>query len=374
MGGKLKYMKIFCNLAMAVFLLFCMIFILPKVIMFFIPFVVGFLLSLIANPIVKFLEKKIRINRKFGSALTITLVIGIIVFLCYGILSIFIIGIRDFLTQLPDLVEGAEDEIASALISLQNVLNDMPFVHNVDFSRIIEDVSQYLSNILTETEGQGSLSAIGSTARKIPSMIVNFIMGLLATYFFIADRERILVFLREHLPENFRKHTLNIYRQTILVVGGYFQAQLKIMVVIYVVVMAGLIILRIRYSWLIGMGIAVLDMLPVFGTGTVLVPWAVIKFLSGNVKVAVGLLILYAVTFTIHQVIQPKLVGDSVGMEPFLTLFFMYIGYRVGGVLGMILAIPIGMILINLVKAGAFDNLISCIKILVEDFNHFRKL
>ncbi len=286
----------------------------------------------------------------------------------------FIIGIRDFLTQLPDLVAGAEDEIASALISLQNVLNEMPFVHNVDFSRIIEDVSQYLSNILTETEGLGSLSAIGSTARKIPSIIVNFIMGLLATYFFIADRERILVFLREHLPENFRKHTLNIYRQTILVVGGYFQAQLKIMVVIYVVVMAGLIILRIRYSWLIGMGIAVLDMLPVFGTGTVLVPWAVIKLLSGNVKVAVGLLILYAVTFTIHQVIQPKLVGDSVGMEPFLTLFFMYIGYRVGGVLGMIIAIPIGMILINLVKAGVFDNLISCIKILVEDFNRFRKL
>lgn len=371
MNKRVQYLKIFCNLATAAFLLFAILYILPKVAMFFLPFVVGFLLSLIANPIVRFLEKKIKMNRKFGTVLIIVLVIGIIVFVCYGVVSLFVIGIRDFLMQLPDLVEGMEGEFASALMGLQNVLNEMPFIHDVDFSRVIEEVSGYLSSLLTETEG---LSAISSTARKIPNIIVNFIMGLLATYFFVADRDRILVFLREHLPENFKKHTLNIYRQTLAAVGGYFKAQLKIMVVVYLVVMAGLIVLRVRYSWLISLGIAFVDMLPIFGTGTVLMPWAVVKLFSGHFKVAAGLMILYGITFTVHQVIQPKLVGDSVGIDPFLALFFMYIGYRISSVAGMILAVPVGMILMNLVQAGAFDNLITCLKILVQDFNRFRKM
>ena len=78
--------------------------------------------------------------------------------------------------------------------------------------------------------------------------------------------------------------------------------------------------------------------------------------------IAIGMLILYGISLVVHQLVQPKLIGDSVGMDPFATLFFMYIGYQSGGVLGMIIAIPIGMILINLYKAGAFDTYTWCIE------------
>ena len=144
--------------------------------------------------------------------------------------------------------------------------------------------------------------------------------------------------------------------------------------VIYVIIFIGLLILRVRYAWLIAFGIAFLDMLPVFGTGTVLCPWAVVKFFSGNYMIAIGMLILYGISLVVHQLVQPKLIGDSVGMDPFATLFFMYIGYQSGGVLGMIIAIPIGMILINLYKAGAFDTYTWCIKEVVHDFNSFRRI
>ena len=133
-------------------------------------------------------------------------------------------------------------------------------------------------------------------------------------------------------------------------------------------------ILNINYAWLIGFGIAFLDMLPVFGTGTVLCPWAVIKLFSGDYKMAIGMLILYAVALVVHQLVQPKLIGESVGLEPFAALFFMYIGYKVSSVVGMIIAIPIGMLLINLYKAGAFDNLKWCVKEICKDFNEFRKV
>ena len=80
------------------------------------------------------------------------------------------------------------------------------------------------------------------------------------------------------------------------------------------------------------------------------------------------------VSLVVHQVVQPKLIGDSVGLDPFAALFFMFIGYRVSSVVGMILAIPIGMILINLYEAGAFDTLVWCVREVVNDFNNFRRV
>ena len=103
-------------------------------------------------------------------------------------------------------------------------------------------------------------------------------------------------------------------------------------------------------------------MLPFLGTGTVLIPWAVFKLLSGDIRYAVGLVILYLVTQLVRRIIEPKLVGDSIGMNPLATLIFMYIGYRVGGVLGMILAVPIGAIVLNFYKAGTFDRVINGFK------------
>ncbi len=178
----------------------------------------------------------------------------------------------------------------------------------------------------------------------------------------------------KNVPESFRKKTKMLYDQIVGAVGGYFKAQFQIMFVVYAILVAGLMVLGVKYAWLIGFGIAFLDMLPVFGTGTALWPWAVVKLFSGNYMTALGMLALYGICLVVHQILQPKLVGDSVGMDPFATLFFMYIGYRVNGVLGMIIAIPSGMILINLYKAGAFDTMVWCVKEMVTDFNAFRKV
>ena len=205
-------------------------------------------------------------------------------------------------------------------------------------------------------------------------MLVSGVMGLLATYFFIADRDKLAERISGHLPDSMTERTMQMYAHILKAVGGYFKAQFKIMGVIYVVITIGLILLRVKYAWLIGFGIAFLDMLPVFGTGTVLTPWAIVKFFSGNYGQAVGMLVLYVVSLLVHQLIQPKLIGESIGMNPFATLFFMYIGYQFYGVTGMIIAIPLGMLLINFYKAGAFDRVIWCFQEIARDFNAFRKI
>lgn len=374
MKGSAKYLKILCNLAFTAVVILAVIFVLPKVIVYFMPFVVGFLFSLLVNPIVRFLDRRIKISRKFGSMLMIALAIGIVALLVYGLGLALRTGLSSFRDYLPVMSVNAELEFKNAIERLQTLINDLPFISGVDLSNLTNDILEFTGGLLTKAEGGDAVSTIGDVAKSIPNMIVYVIMGFLATYFFIADREKLAEKLDKLLPTSFKEKTLRLYRHTLGAVGGYFKAQFKIMGVIYVVLVIGLIILQVKYAWLIGFGIALLDMLPIFGTGTVLIPWAVIKLFSGSYQITIGMLALYALTFLIHQLLQPKMVGDSLGMDPFAALFFMYVGYRVSSVFGMIIAIPIGMLLINLVKAGAFDTQFWCIKELVKDFNRFRKI
>lgn len=373
MKQSTKYAKIFCNLLLALAVVLLLVFALPKVIVFFMPFVVGFLLSLIANPLVRFLEKHIKIRRKYGTVLIIVLVIGAVILICYGAVVLVLHGISGFAAYLPTMSANAGLELEAAADKVQEMMARIPFLADVNVHELGVSLSDALGTLVSGKNAP-MFEAVSGFAQSIPNMLVGTVMGVLATYFFVADREVMEHWLKTHLPESFQKKTMHMYRQIMGAVGGYFQAQVKIMFVIYVIVAVGLMILRVQYAWLIGFGIAFLDMLPVFGTGTVLVPWAVIKLFVGNYRIAVGMLILYIVTLLVHQLIQPKLVGESVGMSPFVTLFYMYIGYQFGGVLGMIIAIPAGMLLINFYRAGAFDKLIWCIREIVSDFNRFRRI
>ena len=133
-------------------------------------------------------------------------------------------------------------------------------------------------------------------------------------------------------------------------------------------------LLRVNYFALIALVIAFLDFLPFLGTGTVLVPWAVIKVLTGDYKMALWLLIIWGVGQFARQLIQPKIMGDSIGMEPIPTLFLLFIGYRLGGVGGMLVAVPIGIIVVNMNEAGFFDTPKYSLKILIANINRYRRL
>ena len=104
-----------------------------------------------------------------------------------------------------------------------------------------------------------------------------------------------------------------------------------------------------------------------------MIPWAIYKFLVGDYKMVAALVILYGVTQLVRQLIQPKLVGDSMGLNPLYTLFLLYLGYRVGSVLGMIFSVPVGLILLNLYQAGAFDYILDDVKILAEGILSLRE-
>lgn len=368
-----KYLKILCNLLSVFVIILFAIFVLPKVLLFFMPFVIGFILSLIANPLVRFLERKIKLKRKHGTVLMIVLVIAALLSACYGIAMLVLFGIREFIDYMPTMYENAGVELTKAFSQLQTLLHKIPAFSRLDVEEIGTILLDTVYGMVSDYK-EPTVSAIGDIAKSIPDILVNMIMGFLATYFFIADRYKIMALCKRHIPESIHRTCMLVYNQIVHAVGGYFKAQFKIMLVIYIVITIGLMLLKVNFAWLIGFGIAFLDMLPVFGTGTVLLPWAAIKLFSGNLPTAVGMLVLYAVSQLMHQLIQPKMVGESVGLDPFATLIFMFIGYKWKGVLGMILAIPAGMILFGLTEAGAFDSFFWSIREIIKDFTEFCKI
>ncbi len=369
----MKYIKIGCNLAVAVLIILGIIFVLPKALFFFMPFVIGYLISIPANGIVKLTERHLPVKREHVSAFYIILVLALVVFLLFEGGSALYYELLEIVDDLPDIIAGVKDDLNAVVLEIENFINRIPFVKDVNFDAFVESISRSFLNAVKLTDGRW-MTAIAATVSKAPSMVIYTVISILAAYFFIAYKERISEFYQRNVPESLRKILSNMYANSVGAIGAFFKAQLKIMAVIYVVLFVGLLILKVKYAWLVGLGIAVLDMLPIFGTGIVLIPWALIKLISGDFVKCIGLLILSGVAFVIHQVIQPKLISDEVGMNPFVSLIVMFIGYRVGGAMGMLLSIPVGMMIVSMARAGTFDRLLWCIKELITDFNKFRNI
>ena len=328
---------------------------------FFMPFVIGWIIAMIANPLVRMLERRLKVARKHTSMVIIIGVLAVI------IVAIYFLGVkigeetRSFLEQAPEMYSEFREEFQDAGKNLESIISELP--QNIQES--LEEAQKDIGDITGQAVGkisQFTVDKAGTFARNIPGILISIIFSILSAYFFIADRDRILEFGRNHTPQIIQEKWRMMAESFKIVFGGYFKAQFKIMAVIGVILFIGMLILKVRFAILVAILVAFLDMLPFLGTGTVLIPWAVFKLLSGDIRYAVGLVILYLVTQLVRRIIEPKLVGDSIGMNPLATLIFMYIGYRVGGVLGMILAVPIGAIVLNFYKAGTFDGVINGFK------------
>ncbi len=360
-----KYLKILVNLLVAVFTIVCLCFIFPRLIVFFMPFVIGWIISMIANPLVRFLEKKVKIVRKHSSMLIIIAVLAGVIGLGYLGISKIVQECVNVVENLPQIYSNWQRDFEEIGENLEIFYHRLPKNTQESIQSVTAEFATYFGD-LVQAIGEPTFQAAGNFAKNVPGTLISIIMSILSAYFFTAERDFILKGLKEHTPAVIWNRVSGVIQDLKHVVGGYFKAQFKIMGVVYVILIVGLMILRVNYALLIAFLIAFLDMLPFFGTGTVLVPWAVIKILSADYQFAVGLIILYAVTQVVRQVIQPKIVGDTIGMDPLATLIFMYIGYRISSIIGMIIAVPVGMILINLYKTGVFDNQIGCLRELVE--------
>ncbi|MDO4463457.1 MAG: sporulation integral membrane protein YtvI [Bacillota bacterium] len=376
-GNLRTYLKVFVNIGiLLVLLLFC-IFVVPRIIIYFMPFVIGWIIALIASPPVRFLEKHLKIKRKVGSAVTIIAVIAVVIIGGYLLGVKLVEEIVDFIGDLPLMWEGLQRDFAESAQRLQVASRLLPKSLGDTIKNISENIGEYVGDFvgkLVEKMSSPTLEALSRFAGNIPSIFIGVIMCLLSAYMFVADKEYVPHLLKKVLPLSITERWSLIKRGLYRAVGGYFKAQFKIEVWMYLLLATGFWILRVRYAFLIAIGVALLDLLPFFGTGTILIPWAAIKFLSGDYMMVIGLLIIWGVGQLARQVIQPKIVGDSVGLAPIPTLILLFVGYKAAGVIGMIIAVPIGIIILNMYEEGVFDTFLDSLKILYASLSNFRHL
>lgn len=366
------YLKIFVNLLFAVGTVVILIFIVPRLLGFFLPFVIGWIVAMIANPLVKFLESKVKLLRKHSSAIIIIVVIAAIMGAFYLIISVLFRESKQLARDLPEIIEQVEVLLANLSVKIQEISNNMPKPVQQFINNIIYNINKNLMGYEPK-DNLFTFSVASNLAQNIAEFFLNLIITILSAYFFIIKRDELMTGLKKFLPKSVVEGWYFIYHNFTKAVGGYFKAQFKIMLVLCVIMFVGFEILRVSYSILLALGIAFLDFLPVFGTGAVLWPWALVDMLSGNYFRAVGLVVIYLICQITKQVLQPKMVGDSIGISPLSTLVFLYIGYRLNGVIGMIIGVPIGMVIVNLYRIGMFDRLIRGFKIIIHDLNEFRK-
>jgi len=368
-----RNLKMVTNILIYIIAILACIFLLPKAIKYFMPFVIGWIISCIANPLVQFLERKIKIKRKAGTVVVIVLVIALIIGVGYLAGYFIVKQLSGFIIELPEMWSS----FAKDLEHVGNLINRFYIKlpkSTVDILNTVGDALTAAVGSVSGTVSNISFEGMGSVVENVANGIIAVIMAMLSAYFFIADRDYLHQMYQKYLPESVKSKMDLFNRSIVQAVGGYFKAQFFIEIWIYFLIWIGLWFLGVEYAFIIAFGIAVLDFFPVFGSGAVFLPWAILKLVGGDYFMMIGMLVLWGLCQLVRQLIQPKIMGDSIGLAPIPTLILLYIGYKVAGVLGMILAVPIGIIIINMNDAGLFDTPKLSVQILVASVNHFRRL
>ena len=364
-----KYVRIILNIIIPILTIYAVCVWGLRLAGFFLPFVIGWIVSMIANPLIHFLEKKVKIVRKLSSVVLIVGVLALVIFGLYFLIALIIREMRGFIIDLPELYQMLVTDVTQAYNNLNRRFSFLPADVEATFAQVVDSLG---TGIADYAQGLAT-SASGAVVRVLPDVLVYTVVILLSSYLFLAEHDSLVLKIKQFMPKSFNEYASHLKSDVTDVIYGYFLAQFKIMFVVALVILAGLGILGVKHFVLVSIGIALLDFLPMFGTGTVLIPWAVLKLVTGEYFYGIGLILLYVLSQTIRQLIQPKIVGDSIGLPPLTTLFFLVLGYKFKGLAGMILAVPVGMIFIKFYEYGAFNSLIENVKLLVHEIEKLRK-
>ena len=309
------------------------------------PFLLGLALALAAEPMVRFLENRLRLSRQTAAGLGVSMAFCFLALLVTVLCAAAVRQLRSLAGILPGLEEAARRALeltqtnllalaARAPRNLRPVLTEHLRLLFSDGSTLLGKITAWL------------LGLAGGILGRLPDSALGFGTGILSAFLISARLPKIRGWLLERIPRDRLNALLARFRRL-----RWLTAQLKLMSVTFCILAAGLTLLRIPRSLLWAFVIALVDALPVFGTGTVLIPWALVCFLQGNRILALGIAGTYATAALTRSILEPKLLGQHLGLDPLAALAALYIGCRLWGIAGMIAAPMITVALLQLRRA-----------------------
>ncbi len=316
-----------------------------------VPFIVAFIIASLIRIPVKKLYGNSETRNKIISILTV-IVFYSIVFSLLALLSIRLYGwISDFLSSVPVMYQ---ENILPAFNTIFDFIERTLDSMDPEIAAEIDKVFQTFTNDIGELVKTFSLNAlklVSGSLVVIPGFLIRLTITIISTFFFMIDYNKILVTLIDLIPKGKETTVTNLvkyFKNTVLI---YLKSYSLLFLLTFSELTIGFTILRIPYSPLVALLVAVFDILPILGVGGVLLPWVAILLIMENVPLAIGMLVLYLIIIFIRNTLEPKLVGQQIGLHPLATLIFMYLGLKFIGLLGMFL-FPVSLAVIISVRNG----------------------
>lgn len=314
------------------------------------PFLLAALVAISIEPANVFLMRRLKLNRITASTMTCT------IFLLLILLMVYIVGLQVY-TQLveywknaPSYFASANDFIKQTIIQAEGAFDRLqPDMAN-SLQQFLNNLTSYVESIVNTVS-----SSFLTLAKGIPDMFIFFIVFCVAVYLFSFSldtmRYSILSFFEEKSQSQINEVIHSLKRS----IFGFLSAQLILSVSTYIVTLLGLLILGVSFPLAVALLVTIVDLLPILGVGSVLIPWAIYQMIVGNTYMAIGLVILFIVITVWRRVLEPKIIGDAVGIGALPALVSMYIGFKLVGVIGFFIGPLVIIIYLAMRKAGLFQ-------------------
>ena len=302
------------------------------------PFGIAYIVSLMLNPVMLFMEKRVGLPRKVGAFLLVTLTVAAVFMLLFLIVhrAVEEIGrLADTLSRLdPKDFEPVKDKVNGFLLKL-------PMIDSAeDLARFWQSADQRAANVLADSI-PGLKSGIGLLTGLFTGLfdvVLAFFVTVVASYYMTVDRAKIAAFVYKPFSKDSESKIKKLKDTFFSALGKYLKAYGLIMLITFTELFAAFTVLRIDYALLLAAITALVDILPVLGTGCVLIPWALIcLFVQGDIYTGAGLIISYVIITVIRQIAEPKIVGSYMGIHPLATLAAMFAGLKLFGFWGILL-------------------------------------
>lgn len=321
------------------------------------PFVFAAVLSVYLQPVVRWFTKKLKLKTHgFISTILVLLMVVGVVGVLVGAGYVLFIELKDFFTYLSANISSIDDIVLIFKDTAMNLVGKLPSGMRASVGGYVTDFFANIGSGETEVDLSSlsaPLSGAWSIVKGIPSFIVSIVVTIISCVFMTSEYDKVRDMILEMCSEETGAKLINAKRTVTTGIGKLVKAYAILMLITFTEVFLGLNLMKLigiydgGYIAIIAFVTCIVDIVPVLGTGTVVIPWAVYSFITGNFAMGIALMLLYALVTVIRQVVEPKLVANQVGLPSIITIMAMFLGGRVLGAVG-ILAVPLTVIVLKL--------------------------
>lgn len=313
------------------------------------PFLLALVVAIFLEPLNGLLMRRARMNRLSAAIVSCTLFTLALLALAGGIGFKLIAELIAFWDRVPGMVADANQYFLHPIDNAKDLYTNMPPDAAAQLEKVLGGLTGTLMSVVT-----GFSKSVVQFASGLPGMFIFFIVFIVAVYMFSFSLNTMRKSFLSQFHEDSQLQVGSVLDNLKSSIFGFLRSQLLLSLVTYIITLLGLVILGINYSLAIALLIVVVDILPILGTGSVLVPWAAYLMMTGQVGKGVGLLVLFLVITVVRRIIEPKILGDSVGIGSISALVSLYVGFKLVGVIGVFIGPLVVIIYMAARKAGLF--------------------